>query len=116
MNQPKPGTQSFRAPHRPPRLLPLEILSGKGSPVTPTLLHENIVESSESLLLRDTLPDAAWAQPGPELCDQSSNLDLASEAVVEEENVPRAILAGACIEIVLGLGLYAVWHAVHLAR
>ncbi len=96
--------------------LPLELLSGKESPVTPTLLHEHIVESPESLLLRDTLPGAAWAPPGPERCDRSSNLDLAPETVVEKENAPRGILAGVCIEIALALGIYAVWHAVHLNR
>lgn len=80
------------------------------------LLDELEIESTETFLLRDILPGAGWAPYGPEPCDLPSDMELASEALVEEENCPRAILVGICLEAVIGFSIYGACHAFHLVR
>jgi len=84
--------------------------------VASQLLDELEIESPQPVLLRDILPGAAWAPFGPEASDLPRDIDYASEAVVEEENCPRGILVGACLEFAVALSLYGAWHALHLAR
>jgi len=84
--------------------------------VASQLLDELEIESSENFLLRDILPGAAWAPFGPEPCDLPSDIDFASEALVAEENCPRGILVGFCLEAVIGLCIYGGWRAFLLFR
>ena len=84
--------------------------------MTSQLLDELEIDSSEPLLLSEILPGRAWVPIGPDACDLPRTIDYGSEAMVEEENCPRAVLVAFCLEAVVALGLYGGWHAWHFVR